>query len=85
MRTKSELHRECTENECQGHATVSKGRNDDTDQHDFSEYNSTTMDIDDEFILDVPDNDDIVLEVGGQSGDSTPTPNAPSAPSLPNH
>ena len=65
LRTASESYREFTEDECQGHATVSNGRNADTDQHDFSESNSTTMDIDDDFILDMSDSDDIVLKVGG--------------------
>ena len=72
-----------TEDECQGHATVSNGRNADTDKYDFSETDSTTMDIDDDFILDVSDSDIVDPEVGGHYGDSTHAPSAPSAPSVP--
>ena len=41
------------------------------------------MDIDDDFILDVSDSDDIVLKVGGHHSDSTHAPSAPSAHSAP--
>ena len=36
--------------------------------------------MDDDFILDVSDSDNIVLEVGGHSGDSTTASSAPSVP-----
>ena len=38
--------------------------------------------MDDDFTLELSDSEDIVLEVGGNSSDSTPAPSAPSVPCL---
>ena len=61
---------------------MSHGRS--SDQLDFSESESTTMEeemmIDDNLILDMSDSDIVDPDVGGHHGDSTHTPSAPSVP-----
>ena len=63
---------------------MSHGRSNDTDQFNFSETESTTMEeetmIHDDLILDMSDSDIVDPDVGGYHGDSTHAPSAPSVP-----
>ena len=57
---------------------MSHGRSNYTDQLDFSETDSTNMDIDDDLILDLSDSDIVEPNMEGHHGDSTHTPSASS-------
>ena len=46
LRPAADIHRECTEDVCQGQPPISMGKRDESDKPCLSESNSTTMEID---------------------------------------